>query len=448
MSGMKLHTRVVLGLVAGAAAGIGANAFAPNAAWVRWMTDYVANPVGQIFLRMLLMTVVPLVFASITLGVAGIGDIRRLGRIGGKTLAYFLASTTIAVVIGLTLVNLTDPGAGVDEATRQQLFETYRTQAEGMQAGGPQGFGIHTFIGIVPRNPIQAAAQMDMLAVIFFALLFGAALTLIPKQRAEPMIRVLEALGDVVIKIIDFAMALAPYGVFGLIFVVTSRFGWHLLQQLGLYVAVVVGGLLIHATFGLSLLVRLFGGLNPIFFWKRARASLVTAFSTSSSNATLPTNIEVAERQLGVPPTVAGFVLPLGATMNMNGTALYEGVTVLFLAQVFGVDLSLGQQIVVVLLSVITAIGAAGVPGGSLPLMMVVLGAVGVPPEGIAIILGVDRILDMCRTTLNVAGDLTAAVYVARTEPVADPELGGGAGAEAALGVVAAGASGGGRPAG
>ena len=430
---MKLHTKIVLGLVGGAIAGVAANAWAPDSAVVRGFSDYVASPVGQIFLRMLLMTVVPVVFASITLGVAGIGDLRRLGRVGGKTLAYFFVSTTIAVVIGLTLVNLTDPGGGVDDATRTELFETYRTQAQGMQAGGPQGFGIHTFIGIVPRNPIQAAAQMDMLAVIFFALMFGAALTLLPKQRAEPMIKVLEALGDVVIKIIDFAMALAPYGVFGLIFVVTSRFGWHLLEQLGLYVAVVVAGLLLHAVFGLSMLVRVLGRMNPIQFWTRARASLVTAFSTSSSNATLPTNIEVAERQLGVPPTVAGFVLPLGATMNMNGTALYEGVTVLFLAQVFGVDLSLGQQVVVVLLSVITAIGAAGVPGGSLPLMMVVLGAVGVPPEGIAIILGVDRILDMCRTTLNVAGDLTAAVYVARTEPVADPDLGVGTAAAVPL---------------
>lgn len=420
---MKLHTKIVLGLVLGAATGVTANAVAPDAAVVRWMGDYVAGPVGQIFLRMLLMTVVPLVFASITLGVAGIGDLRRLGRVGGKTLGYFVLSSAISVVIGLTLVNVFTPGKGVDEATRQQLFDTYGSQAAGMQAGGPTGFGIDTFVGMVPRNPVQAMANMDMLAVIFFALVFGAALTLIPKERAQPMIKVIEALGDVVIKIIDFAMALAPYGVFGLIFVVTSRFGWHLLANLSAYVAVVIGGLLIHAVFGLSTLVRVFGKMNPIKFWKAARASVITAFSTSSSNATLPTNIEVAERELGVSPTIAGFVLPLGATMNMNGTALYEGVTVLFLAQVFGVHLSLPSQLVVIMLAVITAIGAAGVPGGSLPLMMVVLGAVGVPPEGIAIILGVDRILDMCRTTLNVSGDLTAAVYVSRTEPMAEGAL-------------------------
>jgi len=418
---LKLHTKIVLGLVTGAAAGAAANAFAGDAAWVRWVGDNIANPVGQIFLRMLLMTVIPLVFASITLGVAGIGDVRKLGRIGGITLLYFLASTTIAVIIGLALVNLVNPGDGIDPVTRQQLFDTYRGQAEGLAPAGGTRFGIETFVNFVPRNPVQAAANMDMLGVIFFSLVFGAALTMLPAERARPLVRVIEALGDVVIKIIDLAMKLAPYGVFGLIFVVTSRFGWHLMRELGVYVAVVVGGLLLHAVFGLSVLVRVLGGLNPVTFWKKARTSVVTAFSTSSSNATLPTNIAVAEQQLGVPSQVAGFVLPLGATMNMNGTSLYEGVTVLFLAQVFGVDLSIGQQIVVVILSVITAVGAAGVPGGSLPLIMVVLASVGVPPEGIAIILGVDRILDMCRTTLNVAGDLTAALFVARMEPVGAP---------------------------
>lgn len=279
------------------------------------------------------------------------------------------------------------------------------------------------FVNMVPRNPVQAAAGMDMLAVIFFSIMFGAALTLIPREKAEPMLKVLDALGQVVVKIIDFAMKLAPYGVFGLIFVVTSRFGWGLLVQLGAYVGVVLGGLLLYATFGLSTLVRVFAGLSPMVFWKKARATIVTAFSTSSSNATLPTNIKVAEEELKVPSGIAGFVLPLGATMNMNGTALYEGVTVLFLAQVFGVDLNVGQQVIVLVLSVITAVGAAGVPGGSLPLIMVVLATVGVPPEGIAIILGVDRILDMCRTVLNTTGDLTAAAYLARTEGGWRPEM-------------------------
>jgi DAACS family dicarboxylate/amino acid:cation (Na+ or H+) symporter len=418
---VKLHNKILLGLILGAVAGVAANTFLAGARWVTWIADNVANPVGQVFLRMLLMTVVPLVFASISLGVANIGDIRKLGRLGGKTLGYFVLSSGISVAIGLTLVNIIRPGAGMDPAVREQLLATYQTQAEGLQAGGGVSFGINTFINIIPRNPVQAAANMDMLAVIFFALIFGAALTLIPKEKADPMVRVIDALGEVVIKMIDFAMKIAPYGVFGLIFVVTSKFGWQVLSQLSKYVLLVVLGLLLHATVTLSLLVRFLGKMSPLEFWKKARPSVITAFSTSSSNATLPTNISVAEKDMGIAPEIAGFVLPLGATMNMNGTALYEGMTVLFLAQVFGFDLHLGQQLIVVILSVITAIGAAGVPGGSIPLMMVVLAAVGVPPGAIAIILGVDRILDMMRTTLNVSGDLTAAVYVARGEGAIHP---------------------------
>jgi DAACS family dicarboxylate/amino acid:cation (Na+ or H+) symporter len=419
---VKLHTKIILGLVLGAASGITANMVAGDAAWVRWIGTNLAGPVGQIFLRMLLMTVIPLVFCSITLGVAQLGDIRKVGRVGARTLAYFLLSTALSALVGLTLVNLTRPGDGLAPAVREQLMTTYRAQAEGMQAGGGTRFGIDMFVNIVPRNPIAAAAGMDMLGVIFFALVFGAALTLIPEEKARPMVRVLDALGETIVKIIEMAMRLAPYGVFGLIFVVTSRFGWDLLGQLLKYVLVVLAGLLLYASIGLSGLVWFLGGLSPRAFWTKAWASVVTAFSTSSSNATLPTNIAVAERELKIPAKIAGFVLPLGATMNMNGTALYEGVTVLFLAQVFGIDLSLGQQVIVVLLSVITAVGAAGVPGGSLPLIMVVLATVGVPPESIAIILGVDRILDMCRTTLNVTGDLTAAAYVARTESDWDPK--------------------------
>ncbi|MGH7700182.1 MAG: dicarboxylate/amino acid:cation symporter [Gemmatimonadales bacterium] len=418
---MKLHTKILLGLALGAAAGVAANTFAAGAAWVTWLGNNVAAPVGQIFLRLLLMTVIPLVFASITLGVAGLGDIRRVGRVGARTLAYFLMSTAISAVIGLTLVNLIEPGAGLAPEVREELMATYRSQAEGMQAAGTTRFGVDMFVNIVPRNPVQAAAGMDLLGVIFFAVVFGAALTLIPEEKARPMLRVLDAVGEAIVKVIDIAMKLAPYGVFGLIFVVTSRFGWGLLAQLGKYVAVVLAGLVLYGAVGLSILVRVFGGLSPRVFWKRAWTSVLTAFSTSSSNATLPTNIAVAERGLKIPPKIAGFVLPLGATMNMNGTSLYEGVTVLFLAQVFGVALTLDQQAIVVILSVITAVGAAGVPGGSLPLIMVVLATVGVPAEAIAVILGVDRILDMSRTCLNVTGDLTAAAYVARTESEWDP---------------------------
>ena len=418
---MKLHTKILLGLLLGAALGTSANVFAHNPPWVQWFATNVASPVGQIFLRLLLMTVIPLVFCSIVLGVAGLGDIRKVGRVGIRSISYFLISTAISATIGIVLVNAARPGEGLPPALRDQLMAAYQSQVQGLQAGGPSKFGVDMLVNFFPRNPIQAAASMDMIGLIVFSLIFGAALTLIPEEKAKPVIRVLDAVGEAIVKIIGMAMRLAPYGVFGLIFYVTSRLGLDIVRKLGAYVVVVILGLLLHGLGSLSVLVRVAGGLRPTVFFSRIRDSIVTAFSTSSSNATLPTNIAVAEQELKIPPEIAGFVLPLGSTMCMNGTALFEGVTVLFLAQLFGISLDLPTQMVVIVMSVITAVGAAGVPGGSLPLLMVVLGSVGVPPEGIGVVLGVDRILDMCRTTVNVVGDLTAAVYVARTESGWDP---------------------------
>ncbi|TLY56574.1 MAG: dicarboxylate/amino acid:cation symporter, partial [Gemmatimonadetes bacterium] len=411
---MKLHTKILLGLLLGAALGTSANVFAHNPPWVQWFATNVASPVGQIFLRLLLMTVIPLVFCSIVLGVAGLGDIRKVGRVGIRSISYFLISTAISATIGIVLVNAARPGEGLPPALRDQLMAAYQSQVQGLQAGGPSKFGVDMLVNFFPRNPIQAAASMDMIGLIVFSLIFGAALTLIPEEKAKPVIRVLDAVGEAIVKIIGMAMRLAPYGVFGLIFYVTSRLGLDIVRKLGAYVVVVILGLLLHGLGSLSVLVRVAGGLRPTVFFSRIRDSIGTAFSTSSSNATLPTNIAVAEQELKIPPEIAGFVLPLGSTMCMNGTALFEGVTVLFLAQLFGISLDLPTQMVVIVMSVITAVGAAGVPGGSLPLLMVVLGSVGVPPEGIGVVLGVDRILDMCRTTVNVVGDLTAAVYVAR----------------------------------
>lgn len=418
---MKLHTKIAIGLVLGAVAGVSANTFAPGAPWVRWFADNIANPVGQVFLRMLLMTVVPLVFASLTLAAGGFRDVGRLGRVGGRTMMFFLASTAFSATLGLLLVNVIQPGGTMPQEIQQALMSEFGSEAQGLASADREPFGINTFISIVPRNVVEAAANGQMLSVIFFAIFFGAALTLIPEDKSRPVMAFLEGVNEVVLKLIGFAMALAPYGVFGLIFTATSRFGWHLLQNLLMYVVVVVAGLLIHAFVGLGTLVRVFGGLSPIVFYKRISEVMVTAFSTSSSSATLPTSLKTAERDLGVPGEIAGFVLPLGATMNMNGTALYEGVTVLFLAQVFGAELTLLQQVIVVIMAVLTAVGTAGVPGGSLPLIMIVLGTVGVPPESIALILGVDRILDMCRTTLNVTGDLAVTIAVARSEGVWDP---------------------------
>jgi DAACS family dicarboxylate/amino acid:cation (Na+ or H+) symporter len=419
---MKLHTKILLGLALGAAAGVTVNLVAGGAPWVAAVNRYVTGPAGQIFLRLLFMVVIPLVFATLALGVAGLGDLKNLGRVGAKTLGYFFVTTALAAALGLTMVNLVRPGDGLDPATVERLQGMYAGQAqERFAASKATEFGVDTFVQIVPRNPVRAAADMDMLGLIFFAIVFGIALALIPAARAAPMLRVLESLAEAVTKVIDLAMRMAPFGVFALIFVVTSTFGWGLLKQLSLYVVVVLTGLALHAAVTLSLAVRLLAGLSPRLFWSKIREVALTAFSTSSSNATLPTSLLVAERNLRIPPSIGGFVLPLGATMNMNGTALFEGVTVLFVAQVFGVDLTLAEQLIVVVLSVLTAIGAAGVPGGSIPLLMMMMTSVGVPAEGIAIVLGVDRILDMSRTVPNVAGDLTAACFVARSEGVWKP---------------------------
>jgi DAACS family dicarboxylate/amino acid:cation (Na+ or H+) symporter len=414
----------MIGLFIGAAAGVTANILWKGDPALVWFTDNIAYTVGQIFLRMLFMVVVPLVFTSLALGVASLGDVRRIGRIGMRTLVFFLATTALAVTLGLILVNVIRPGESLDPEVRTQLLAEYSGEAgEKVAASEATTFGIQTFINIVPRNPVTAAASGDMLGLIFFTLIFGIALTMIDPARAAPVVRFLEGVSDAVMLMIHFAMKIAPIGVAGLIFGVTAKFGFDVLQSLGLYVIMVLIGLAIHQFLILPLIARAVSGISPGVFLSRIRGLMVTAFSTSSSNATLPTTIRTAQEQFGVPKEVAGFVLPLGATMNMNGTALFEGMTVLFLAQVFGIDLSLGTQLIVIIMSVITAVGVAGVPSGSIPLLVMVLGMVGVPGEGIALVLGVDRILDMSRTVPNVTGDLITSLYITKREglPFAEP---------------------------
>lgn len=418
-SGGNLSNRILLGLLLGAVCGIGANLLlvprVPEA--VEAANRWLFVPVGQIFLRMLFMVVIPLVFASLALGVASLGDLKRLGRVGGRTMGYFFSVTAFSVVIGLVLVNVLKPGEGLPAETRERLLETYRGEAASkMEAAGKAEFGPSLLVNIVPRNPVDAAARGDMLPVIFFALLFGIGVTRIAAEKRVFWMRLLEGLADVTVVIIGMALRIAPFGVFGLIFAVTSRFGFDILRQLLFYVVTVLLGLTVLILGVYPVFLKLRAGVSPLAFLKKMRPVMVTAFSTSSSAATLPTTIEVSERDLGVPPQVAGFVLPLGATMNMNGTALFEGITCVFLAQVFGIELSLGQQLFVILLAVLTAIGAAGVPGGSIPLLVLVLTSVGVPAEGIAVIIGVDRLLDMARTVPNVVGDASCAVYVAKKE--------------------------------
>ncbi len=388
-----------------------------RAAWVEWVVRYVAKPVGDLFMNLLFLAIIPLVFASLALGVTRLGGSANVGRIGAKTFAYFIVTTAFAAAIGLYLVNAVRPGDRMPPKQREEMLAHYAKEAKG-KLDAKSDFGIDTFVNIVPKNPLKAFAEKDMLAVIFTAILVGIALTQIDPTRAVVLIHFLEGVNQITEFVIGLAMRLAPVGVFALIFSTTALFGYKLLLALGAFVFTVLGGLAIHLVIVLPLLVGLLGGMNPLHFFRRISTTLVTAFSTSSSSATLPTAIRNAE-ELGVPTPIAHFVLPLSASMNHNGTALFESVTVLFLAQVFGVDLSLEQQIIVLVLSILTATGMAGVPGGSLPLIGMVLATAThdkVPASAIALILGVDRILDMCRTTVNVAADMTTAVFVARTE--------------------------------
>ena len=426
---LAIHTKILIGLLVGAVCGVTANLTLGKDPTLIWIIENPVYFVGQAFLRLIFMVVIPLLFSALTLGVAELGDIRKLGRIGARTFAYTLIVTTISVVIGLAIVNIVQPGHFLSEESKQELIAS--TDKDKVIANAETAKKISTvdkILQIIPNNPIgdmansinphPAYAGSGFIAVMFFAFIFGLGLAMSDPDAVAPTIGVLKGIYAAVMKIIDFAMSLAPYAVACLIFATTARLGFSVFKSLAAYVAVVLVALAIHQFGTYSVLVYFLAKMNPITFFSRIREVMITAFSTSSSNATLPTAMRVTEEKLGVPREITGFVLTLGSTANQNGTALYEGITVLFLAQVFNVDLTFGQQITVLLMSILAGIGTAGVPGGSLPLVVLVLQSVNVPAEGIAIILGVDRILDMSRTVLNVTGDITAAAYVARAEGV------------------------------
>jgi len=413
------HTRILIGLVAGAAVGCLVKVLVDEGHipgdTVEWVLKYLVRPVGQVFLNLLFMAIIPLVFASLAIGVTKLGGTANVGRVGFKTVTYFLVTTACAAAIGLTLVNAIRPGDQLPQQQRDELRDKYADKAS-EKLDKKNAFGVETFVNIVPRNPLEAFIQKDMLAVIFTALVVGIALTRMETGKAKPVIELLEAVNAIADFILRLAMAMAPYAVFCLIFSTTAELGYRILVALGAFVLTVVIGLGFHLCVVLPLLVKFLGGMSPFEFFRKSRGTMMTAFSTSSSSATLPTAMKCAEEELGVPARVSQFVLPLSASMNHNGTALFEAVTVIFLAQAFGVDLSFGQQLIVLVLCILTATGMAGVPGGSLPLIGLILVQIGVPAGAIAIVLGVDRILDMCRTTVNVTADLTTAVYVARSE--------------------------------
>lgn len=409
-----------VGIVAGAVLGIVAHELAqvwsPAHDALPHLIEYVAFPIGQIFLRLLFMLAVPVVFAALVVGVGEL-DLRSLGRVGIKALVLTLVASTIAVGIGLLLVNTVRPGDG-----REDLREVAAERATTTEVTkAPDKSGMELLVAMVPDNPIKAAATGDMIGLMVFALIFGIGLAQVRTPGADKLRGAIQGLHDVTMHLLAWVIRLAPYGVAALLFTTFASAGAGVLEGIGWYVVVVVAALALHLLGTYPLLLTLVARRNPITFFWQVRLPMQTAFATSSSSATLPISLEAAEKELKLPRRVARFVLTAGAAMNQNGTALFEGVTVLFLAQVFGVDLTVSEQALVMVICILGGIGTAGVPGGSLPVVAMILAMFEIPPFSLALILGVDRFLDMCRTTLNVVGDLVIATCVAQGEPPDEP---------------------------
>ncbi|MFN7107315.1 MAG: dicarboxylate/amino acid:cation symporter [Brevundimonas sp.] len=416
--GLALHWLMLIGFAVGLGGGLIVNlTLGADTGWVVWLTDNVTGPLGQIFLRLLFMMVIPLLFSALVVGVAEMGDLSSLGRAGIKTLFLTILVSSIAVVIGLVMVNVFQPGRGVDPVLAQQLLDQGRDGAASIVSGAPETIQLGDFfLELIPSNVFTAAAENQILPVMVFALFFGIGLVMAKSPSTDRLQQVIEGLFEVTMKLINLFIKLAPIAIACLMFNLAALFGWDLLVRLAAYVGVAVGAMAIHMFVVYPLVIWILGGRSPIAFFKGVREPMVVAFSTASSNASLPVSLKAAEEELKLPRKIARFVLTVGATANQNGTALFEGVTVLFLAQFFGVDLTITQQVIVMLVCILGGIGTAGVPAGSLPVVAMILVMVKVPPEGIGLILGVDRFLDMCRTTLNVTGDLVLATVVSRGE--------------------------------
>ena len=414
---MKNHYKLLLGLVGGIVLGTLLHPY-QDVGWVLSLNEYLAIPIGQIFLRLLFMIVVPMVFSALVLGVYDLAKHQGVGKIASKTLFYTVIASTFSVLIGIGLVNVFKPGKGFQVDT--SLFTNAKTNVETIAANAKDAKTFaQAIVEVIPKNPLEAAVKAlegEMLALMFCALFFGFAFYLYQKSTESveelKIMSIFDEIFQASLKIVELAMKIAPLAVFAIVFNTAFKFGLSIFESLFYFSAVVVAGLLIQQFVVYALMLKFIAKRSPWKFFADSKEVMLYAFSTSSSNACLPKSIETAEHKLGLTPSISRFVLTVGATANQNGTALFEGVTVLFLAQVFGVDLSIAQQFQVVLMCIIAGIGTAGVPGGSLPMIMIIMNGVGIPAEGIALILGVDRFLDMCRTTLNVSGDLVIAALV------------------------------------
>lgn len=419
LRGISLQVQLLVGFVLGLSGGLLVNlTTGVDTGWVIWITANITGPVGQIFLRLLFMLVLPLLFSALVVGVAEMGDLKLLGRAGGRTLVLTLVISTIAVLIGMVLVNLLRPGAGVDPELARMLLAQGADGARAIVSNAPDDMLAdgNFLLGLIPSNVFAAAAGNEILMVMVFALFFGIGLVMVQSPATDRLQEVIQGLFEVMMALIHLVIRLTPLAVACLMFNLAALFGWDLLLRLGAFVGVVLAAMALHMFVVYPLVVWLLARRSPAGFFRASRGAIVVAFATSSSNATLPVSLKVAEDNLGLPRRIARFVLTVGATANQNGTALFEGVTVLFLAQFFGIDLSLGQQALVMGVCILGGVGTAGVPAGSLPVIAMILAMVGVPPEGIGLVLGVDRFLDMCRTALNVTGDLVIATVVAKGE--------------------------------
>jgi Na+/H+-dicarboxylate symporter len=369
--------------------------------------DYL-KPIGTLFVNTIKMLIVPLVFCSLIVGVTSMQDTSKMGRIGFKSFAFYLATTSIAISLGLLVGALMAPGEGLPLAAHAVAADSK-----------PVPSIMETLINIVPTNPVAALADGQILQVIVFAVALGVALVLIG-EHGKPAIRVFESLAEAMYKLTDMVMKLAPYGVFGLMAWVSGKYGMQMLLPLLKVIVAVYLGCILHVLGFYSIVLSVFARLNPLQFFKGVSNALAVAFTTSSSAGTLPVSMKCASEYLGVNKKISSFVLPLGATINMDGTALYQGVTALFVAQAFGVDLTWVDYATIVLTATLASIGTAGVPGAGLVMLTLVLNSVGLPLEGVALIAGIDRILDMARTVVNVAGDLVATTVIAKSEDELD----------------------------
>ena len=419
---LELHWKIIIGLVLGLIFGV----LAAANGWGGFTTNWIA-PFGKIFINLLKLIAVPLVLSSLITGVASLSDLKKLSRIGGKTITIYIVTTAISVTIGLVSVNLLKPGDTVPEDMKVKLQETYKSAASGKLEAADQikeRRPLQPIVDMVPSNFFSSASNnRNMLQVVFVAIIIGIALIQIPKNKAKPVLDFMEGINDLVIKLVDNIMLMAPIGVFALIAdTITSIAGdnlsnvLELLSALGFYMLVVIIGLIIQMVFTYTALLKIFSNMSLKKFYQGIAPAQLLAFSTSSSAATLPVTMERCEDELGVSEEVSSFVLPLGATINMDGTALYQAVAAVFIAQTLGMDLTLGAQLTIVLTAVLASIGTAAVPGAGIIMLIIILEAIGVPSAGIALILGVDRILDMMRTVTNVTGDASVAVAVASSE--------------------------------